>query len=348
MRGFVDQISSSIVSGWVFDPQAALHRIQVRITLGDKVLAEGIANRPRPDVGRKLGIRGANGFRFADLDLSAADAARLVVEARSLPGSPWTRVRRRPGLRVALRRASGAPVPVTVVGTSHLAALSRALPPDQDRFEIVHLNRPRPGLPPACAARWRETDTNCVASFRATLDRGGHFVSMLGGNDHNALGLIEHPQRFDLLEPGEEVAGIEAGRDLVPYGAVRALLEQRLDPYLRWLAELAPAFAGRKLHLCSPPPVPSAEHIRSFPGVSADRLHRGVTPARIRAKLHRIHSDIIEQRCATLGVEFLSPPAEAADAEGFLKPAYWNQDPTHANRAYGALLLKQIEERLAA
>ena len=83
-------------------------------------------------------------------------------------------------------------------------------------------------------------------------------------------------------------------------------------------------------------------------GVFADRLHRGVTPARIRAKLYRIHSDIIEQRCAALGVEFLSPPAEAADAEGFLKPAYWTQDPTHANRAYGALLLKQIEERLAA
>ena len=346
MRGFVDQISSRIVSGWVFDPQATPHRIEVRITLEGKVLAEGTADRPRPDVGRKLGIRGA-GFRFTDLDLSAADAARLVVEARSLPGTSWTRVRRRPAM-AAPPRAPGAPMPVTVVGTSHLAALNRALPPDQSRFALVHVNRPRPGLSPDCADRWRETDPRCVAAFQATLDRSGHFVSMLGGNDHNALGLIEHPQRFDILEPGEEAAGIEPGRDLVPYGAVRAMLEQRLEPYLRWLSILAPAFAGRKLHLCSPPPVPSEEHIRSFPSTFAGSLRRGVTPARIRAKLYRMNSDIIAQGCAALGVEFLPPPAKAIDAEGFLKPAYWNPDPTHANDAYGALLLKQIEDRLAA
>ena len=348
MREFVDQVSSKIVSGWVFDPQATPSRIEVRVTLGDRVLAEGNARWPRPDVDRKLGTGGAHGFRFAGLGVSDEDAARVAIEARPFPEAPWGPVRRRPGLRFARPKPAGGGMAITVIGTSHIVALRRALPPGQDRFEVIDLSRPRPGRPPAAAARVREPDARHVASFRATLNPDSHFVSMLGGNDHNAIGLIEHPQRFDLLEPGREADGIDPERDLIPYDALRAMLEQRIEPYLQWLAALAPAFSGRKLHLCSPPPVPSAEHIRKFPGVSRGRLNQGVMPARIRAKLYDMSSDIFRTGCAELGIEFLPPPRKPPMPTGFLKPEYWNPDPTHANSDYGRLLLKQIEEHLSA
>jgi SAM-dependent methyltransferase len=94
MRGFVDQVSSKIISGWVFDPQATSHRMQVRVTLGDKVLVEGVADQPRPDVGKMLGTGGAHGFRFSALDLSAKDVGRVAILAKSEATDTWRPVRR--------------------------------------------------------------------------------------------------------------------------------------------------------------------------------------------------------------------------------------------------------------
>ena len=94
MRGFVDQVSSKSVSGWVFDPQAASHRMQVRVTLGDKVLVEGVADQPRPDVGKLLGTQGAHGFRFSSLNLSPKDVGRVAILAKSEATDTWQPVRR--------------------------------------------------------------------------------------------------------------------------------------------------------------------------------------------------------------------------------------------------------------
>jgi hypothetical protein len=348
MRGFVDQVSSENISGWVFDPQAASHRIQVRVMLGDEVLVEGIADQPRPDVGKLLGTGGARGFRFSALDLSVQDVARLAVQARAFPGIPWQPVPRRPGLGTAPGQKGGTrKAQITVIGASHVEALRSALPPGQHRIEIINIARMRPGVPRVSPTAWRDAPDSYRHLFRATLHPQGHFVSMLGGNDHNAIGLVEHPQRYGFLEPGETASDLDAGRQLIPYDAMRAMLEERVTPYLQWIADLAPHFMGRKLHLCSPPPIGSIAHIRSFPGSVRTRIGRGVTPAGIRAKLYRINADIFRAGCADLGVDFLPPPAEASDADGFLKPEYWNQDPTHGNSHYGKLLLKQIETHLA-
>ena len=120
---------------------------------------------------------------------------------------------------------------------------------------------------------------------------------MLGGNDHNALGLIEHPRRFDFVEPDEEASEIEAGRDLIPYDALRAMLEQRLAPYLRWIAELAPIFAGQEV----PPLLPAAGPVRRAHPAASRHLQEQDQPRRdpcppIRAKLHSINSDIFRQQ----------------------------------------------------
>lgn len=94
MRGFVDQVGPKIVSGWVFDPQATSHKMQVRVTLGDKVLVEGVADQPRPDVGKMLGTGGAHGFRFSALDLSDRDLGRVAVLAKSEATDTWQPVRK--------------------------------------------------------------------------------------------------------------------------------------------------------------------------------------------------------------------------------------------------------------
>jgi SAM-dependent methyltransferase len=94
MRGYVDQVTPNKVSGWVFDPEAGSEKMQVRLTLGDRVVVEGLADLPRPDVGKKLGTSGAHGFRFAALTLSPKDVERVAIVAKAVSGADWKPVRR--------------------------------------------------------------------------------------------------------------------------------------------------------------------------------------------------------------------------------------------------------------
>jgi hypothetical protein len=237
---------------------------------------------------------------------------------------------------------------ITIVGMSHVEALRRALPPDQDRITLINLNLKRDLLPFIAGGEWLDAEERIRPRFKAALDRGGHFVSLLGGNAHNVIGLIEHPVRYDFVEPDAAEAAPAPGRQLVPYDAMWALLEARVAPFLRWLGELAPHFAGRRLHVSSPPPIASARHIEQFPGVFAKKIRQGVAPAALRAKLFRLNSTMFQAECAGLGVDFLPPPAAALDADGLLTAGYWGQDPTHGNEAYGRLVLQQIEEHVAS
>jgi hypothetical protein len=47
-------------------------------------------------------------------------------------------------------------------------------------------------------------------------------------------------------------------------------------------------------------------------------------------------------------VEFLPVPPEVVDTEGFLKPQFWADDLTHANPAYGQIILERLERWLCA
>lgn len=236
---------------------------------------------------------------------------------------------------------------ISVVGMSHVEALRRALPSGHARIEIVNVNQKGPMVRFVPGGEWLDARKAVKPRFRMAMKaRGGHFVSMIGGNVHNMIGLIEHPCRYDFLSPSAGSVAIAADRELVPYDAMRAFLEMRIAPALAWIAALAPLFPGRRIHIGSPPPVPSTEHIHRFPSLIADQLNRGVTPAAIRLKLFDLKGEIERAGCAAIGVDWVPPPAAAVDEAGFLKPEYWNNDPTHGNEAYGRLLLRQIEEAL--
>jgi SAM-dependent methyltransferase len=109
MRGCVDHLSPAHVSGWVFDPEAGSERMQVRVTLDDKVLVEGVADQPRPDVARALGTEGEHGFRFSGVGFAPTDAGRVAIQARAGGDGPWHPLRRgRNALRGGVARGAGA------------------------------------------------------------------------------------------------------------------------------------------------------------------------------------------------------------------------------------------------
>jgi SAM-dependent methyltransferase len=99
LRGSL-QVTATQISGWVFDPEAETRSLEVRLRLGGRVIGEGVADLPRPDVATKFGIAGDHGFRFP-LALAPRDAPLVVTEARAAPDRPWQRIGRAPARRPA-------------------------------------------------------------------------------------------------------------------------------------------------------------------------------------------------------------------------------------------------------
>ena len=68
-----------------------------------------------------------------------------------------------------------------------------------------------------------------------------------------------------------------------------------------------------------------------------------ISPRHLRYKIWRLHSDIVALVCAENGIDYLTHPPQAVDDEGFLRPEF-SRDGIHANEAYGALQLRQMQE----
>lgn len=71
-------------------------------------------------------------------------------------------------------------------------------------------------------------------------------------------------------------------------------------------------------------------------------------PADLRLRIWGVQQDLCREQAALLGADFLEPPANALDAQGFLGTDFWTDDPTHGNLAYGRTVLDQIIDLAAA
>jgi hypothetical protein len=227
------------------------------------------------------------------------------------------------------------------LGQSHLTALLQAWPA---------------AAPAGWEMDYRQEDSRTLlegeairADVRARLAGRDVCVSVLGGNDHAVLAMLNHHRRFDLVLPEAPDLPCEPGAELVPAGLLRAEIARRAAPHLAALAAYRAAFAGRLIHVESPPPIPSAGHIEAHPGVFADEIAaRGVAPALLRYKAWRLQSDVYRAACADAGIAFLAAPASMQDKDGMMRAEGWNPDPTHGNARYGAAVLTELARRLAA
>lgn len=170
-------------------------------------------------------------------------------------------------------------------------------------------------------------------------------VSMIGGNFYNTFGLIENVVRFDFAVPDEDDFVLAADRHLISYELIKHYFNDSMNRgFLESIRFLKNHYsATRFAHVCSPPPISDGNHIAANPGgVFKDKVHLGITPSKLRRKLYDLHTLVISEFCQREGIEMLSPPREAVTENGFLARPYWKQDPTHANAAYGQLVLEQL------
>jgi hypothetical protein len=168
-------------------------------------------------------------------------------------------------------------------------------------------------------------------------------VSTFGGNDHNALGLVNYPGRsFDFVLPEAPDLPLEPNAEVLPVSLIEATLRRRLRPALRLMRLLRQETALPIIHLESPPPIPSEEYIRNHPYGFEDLIaEHGVAPATLRYKLWRLHSSIVRDARDELRIRFVPAPRAMQDLDGMLVPDAWSGDPSHANEVYGERLFRQ-------
>ena len=171
-------------------------------------------------------------------------------------------------------------------------------------------------------------------------------VSLVGGNQFNAIGLMQHPEPFNFFAPDSDNSDILPGEHLIPSPLIDDMFAKYAGKARRnFLVDAKSYFKGRLFHAVPPPPKSDNEFIRSH----AETMFRdrgietfGVTRPEVRLKLWQAQIRAMRRLYEPLGINVLMPPPESVDADGFLKRDYYGPDATHANEAYGRLVIAQV------
>ncbi len=97
----------------------------------------------------------------------------------------------------------------------------------------------------------------------------------------------------------------------------------------------------------APPPKESTAHI--LKSVETAFLERGiqdagVSPAPLRLRFWHMQNEVLGALLAEHGIPLLPPPPGTQTPDGYLHPDFYASDATHANNAYGARVLQQIQD----
>ena len=179
----------------------------------------------------------------------------------------------------------------------------------------------------------------------------GHSIALLWeGNQHHQLFLIEQPLRFDFVPRRLQSLRVEEDAVIVPEALVRAKFQSLLGSLHAVLTELKAQTHSRIALVGTPPPKGDNEQLRNLLpnefGLDTMIEQVRLTPPTIRLKLWHVLQEIYQEQAERGGVEFIPVPDIVADEAGFLKPEFSAVDVTHANSAYGRVMLNHLAHTL--
>jgi hypothetical protein len=236
-----------------------------------------------------------------------------------------------------------------VIGQSHVHAIAQALNGAAGGDQGISVYRIGDGpMPSACNLIGSMGDaTALVAKLPADTPV---FLSILGAY-HNILGLLRAGDDFDFLL--DERDGVDSDVPVhIPHRAVASAFGRQLTTAnkIRRLRDSAKS----PVHLLStPPPKRSNEFmmerfLRSNKSVYRGRSieEAGIERPEVRLKLWKLESRLIQDWARAEGMAFVPAPPQSFDKAGYLREEFYFDDATHANAAYGSLVVDQIK-RLA-
>jgi hypothetical protein len=238
---------------------------------------------------------------------------------------------------------------IVLFGDSHCYAVQRAIEKRQGKGRPVPLAAHRL-LKIKNGRQQGDTSFEAFLEIIRSFQADDVVLSMIGGNQHAVFSTIQHPQRFDFLQPGD--AQVTDGTEIIPY----RILAESFSSGIRngdgkSLRALRAATEARVVHIIPPPPKGDNEFIQQHhesvfanEGIAA----RGVSSPALRLKFWSLQTRVLEDLCRESGIEMMMPPATARDKAGFLARDYYAEDATHGNWQYGELVLREIESRYAS
>jgi len=226
---------------------------------------------------------------------------------------------------------------VLIVGHSHVGCIHRAI----KRFDVKNV------AVVALHALKREKDFSSK-DIESSVREASPFKApssiclCLGGNRHNALGIVENPTPFAVGAAESGSAPEDATeRHFIPHHVMMDYFRAALPKAM--FEKVFNSFPNAKRYCLNvPPPVADWNHIQENPGKFGEWLHLGPTPEQLRRQLYNIQSHVYEEIAAASGARFIDVPQEAVTEKGFLAREFWGNDPTHGNVDYGHLMLRKI------
>jgi len=186
----------------------------------------------------------------------------------------------------------------------------------------------------------------CEAISEALAHHVGPVFSLIGGASHTVMGMLVHPRRFDFVLSDEPDLPLDPMAEILPALAVRRAIELLAEEYLVLMAQVRQLCPGSMYHIEPPPPYADAARMYAdVPWIMFPDHCQEISPASLRYKLWRMHSQVLADWCLQAGVEWLAAPSLSMDDSGFMLAPYYG-DGAHANEVYGALVLHQMMERV--
>lgn len=231
-----------------------------------------------------------------------------------------------------------------VIGQSHSAAIAMGLANERADVTGISVHRLEDSKRPY------ERDTiklaEAVRLVRELPSEAFVFLSMLG-TYHNILGLLRSGASFDFFLDADDqtVPDVEVR---IPHRAMASAFQQHLVTPLP-IRKLRDAAKSDVFLLSSPPPKQSNQFMlerfmsqkkKSYQGRSVAEI--GLERPESRLKLWQLETRSMAAWAASENIEFVLPPSQAFDADGFLDRRFYSDDATHANAQYGALVIDQV------
>jgi len=169
----------------------------------------------------------------------------------------------------------------------------------------------------------------------------------IGGNEHFVHGAIKDVRDFDFYLPDRPDLAIAPGVEVVPYQLVKNMLALEIKGPLETMAFIT-EHVDDVYCLSAPPAVrDSAFFTSSIPPEMLDSTSGNeVVDAQSRYKFWRICQDCAREWTEGNRIQFLAPPSETVDPEGFIVDTY-RGDAFHGNTWYGDRVLLQMSDTLS-
>lgn len=186
-----------------------------------------------------------------------------------------------------------------------------------------------------------------LEEYLSSLSGVDAIVLSISGSDYLPLCISMPPQLFDFILPDEQELPLLPGAALIPYAEVKEKLRRDIRHVIMGLKLIRSKTSIPVFYIESPPPIEDNDHIVRNAGWAAPAIDKfGPSPALLRYKFWRLHSNIVKEACQESGTPFLDLPRSLLNENGFLPSEAFLNDLMHANKRFGSLLLNYIDSRI--